>query len=213
MINEPMLYRRDRRMKDYRHPRMEVDRRNPYGSRGGYVSSRRVDRRMPEYEEYDYRHDREIEDYPRERNFDYGSSREYHGIYGDTPFKMSSRSQYYPSDYSMRDYAYGKEDYLTDREIEEWTHRLLSEIDNKDREMLQKEKVMKRAEEMGIKFDYFTPEEFYLVVLMKYTDFSKTLGNANLDTYLKIAKDWLCDDDVKHKYSDKLALYYDYIVM
>ena len=45
MTNEPMMYRRDRRMERDRRPRMEMDRRNPYGSRGGYVTTRRPDRR------------------------------------------------------------------------------------------------------------------------------------------------------------------------
>lgn len=221
MTNEPMMYRRDRRMERDRRPRMEMDRRNPYGSRGGYVTTRRPDRRSTEYDEYDYspRYDREYdygygtrESTSRDYNYDHGSTREYSGYYGDTPFRMNARSQYYPYD-MRRDYSDGQEDYLSDREIEEWTRRLLNEVDEKDKDMLHKEKVMKRAEEMGIKYDKFTPEEYYLVVLMTYTDYSKTLGNANIDTYLRLAKDWMCDDDIRHRYSDKLALYYDYIVM
>jgi hypothetical protein len=91
--------------------------------------------------------------------------------------------------------------------------KLKSKLDPKDKEMFTKEKVMKKAESMGIPFEDFSEEELYLTTLMMYTDYNKTLGSANLDIYMKLAKDWLMDDDVEVKGSEKLAKYYDEIVM
>ena len=73
-------------------------------------------------------------------------------------------------------------------------------------------KTIKKAEEMGIKFEMFTPEEFYITTLMMYTDYCKVLGNASLDIYLRLAKAWLMDDDTQVKAGEKLAVYYDEIV-
>ena len=80
------------------------------------------------------------------------------------------------------------------------------------KESFKKERVMRRAEELGIKFDKFTPEELYVTTLMLFTDYFKTLGNSNTDLYIKLAKDWLCDDDVEAQYGKKLATYYKKIV-
>lgn len=117
----------------------------------------------------------------------------------------------YRGDYGM---DYGEGDYkLEKQDIEEWTKKLMKGIDDKEKEMFQKEKVLNKAKEMGVKFEDFTPEEFYVTVLMVYTDYCKTLGSANIDLYLRLAKDWLMDDDVEMKYSEKLASYYDNVVM
>lgn len=192
------------------------------------------------YHEYDSRHDYEPSDMPNrqsmDRNYamDYARNVNYSGRYGNVPFQLNSMEDYemdyarggrrdyrggrdynmgygYDYNYDYRyDYAMGNK--LDEREIEDWTHELLEHVDDKDREMLKKEKITKRAEEMGIKFEQFTKDEFYLVVVMEYTDHCKTFGSANIDTYIRMAKDWLMDDDVKVKFGEKLAAYYDYIV-
>lgn len=167
-------------------------------------------------------------------------NRELYGYYGDTPFeikrsypmqdremnysgrgKSRNREMDYARDYpqSGRDYGYdyrmdyGEETKLSKDELEEWCEELTEELDNREKEMLKKDKIMKRAEEMGIKFDHFKPEEYYTTVLMLYTDYKKTLGAASIDIYLKLAKDWLMDDDVEMKHGEKLAAYYDNVVM
>lgn len=242
---------------------MGRDGRNPYGSRGGYVVSRksRRDRAMRGGREMDYARggrDRNYEmDYARENsgsgnrggnsggrgressrdygmdyNYDMRGSRDYEmdyarninysGSYGGTPFQYR-KMENYGRDYNReRDYGYygsGMDyghDYATgslnEEELEDWSHELLEHIDSKDREMLKKEKVIKKAEEMGIKFNEFTPDEFYITALMMYTDYCKVLGNASLDLYLRLAKAWLMDDDVQVKGGEKLAVYYDEIV-
>lgn len=115
-----------------------------------------------------------------------------------------------------RDRAYGYDyadgDYLSDEELKHWTKRMLAEVEEKDKPMLQKELILKKAEQMGIKFDKFTPEEFYATFLAMFTDYHNTHGSANMDVYIKMAKDFLCDEDAELQYGEKLAAYYYYIV-
>lgn len=215
--------------------RMSRDGRNPYGSAGGYVVSRRSRRdramrggRGRDYEmDYAMRRDREM-DYNydmrsgRDYEMDYARNINYSGSYGGTPFqyrKMEDYGRDYRGGYDYG-YHYPREDYRYDyamgnlgkEEIEDFSEKLMHKIDSKDREMLKKEKVIKKAEEMGIKFEMFTPEEFYITTLMMYTDYCKVLGNASLDIYLRLAKAWLMDDDTQVKAGEKLAVYYDEIV-
>lgn len=138
--------------------------------------------------------------------------REFDGHYGYPvyPFEIAGRVG---REYPMFDHRMsGGTQYLTEHELKDWAKRLLSEVDEKDKSMLEKEAVLSKAETLGIEFEKFTKEEFYVVVLMMYTDFCKTLGTANFDIYLKLAKDWLCDDDIALRYSEKLAAYHDTIV-
>lgn len=219
---------------------MGRDGRNPYGSRGGYVVSRRSrrDRAMSgsRGREMDYarggRGRESSRDYGMDYNYDIRGGRDYEmdyarninysGSYGGTPFQYR-KMENYGRDYNReRDYGYYgsgmdyRYDYATgslnEEELEDWSHELLEEVDSKDREMLKKEKVIKKAEEMGIKFDMFSPDEFYITALMMYTDYCKVLGNASLDMYLRLAKAWLMDDDASVKAGEKLAVYYDEIV-
>lgn len=232
--------------------RMSRDGRNPYGSAGGYVVSRRSRRdramrggRGRDYEmDYAMRRDYGMDyarsgrgregsrDYEMDYNYDMRSGRDYEmdyarnisysGSYGGTPFqyrKMEDYGRDYRGGYDYG-YHYPREDYRYDyamgnlgkEEIEDFSEKLMHKIDSKDREMLKKEKVIKKAEEMGIKFEMFTPEEFYITTLMMYTDYCKVLGNASLDIYLRLAKAWLMDDDTQVKAGEKLAVYYDEIV-
>ena len=126
-------------------------------------------------------------------------------------------------DYASYDMARGRRDYgydygtgdecLTPEELDYWMKDLMDELDEKDKPMFKMENIIKRAKDMGVEFDKFTPEEFHVVVLMCVTDYCKTLGMSNIDLYLKLAKDWLLDKDSALKGSEKLAAYRDYIVM
>lgn len=205
----------------FRDPRMIRDGRNPYGSRGGYITSRDPRRRdrMGHREEYDMAHEREME-YPREHRQDR------HGVY---PFELMGRvsheEMYDPYEEEMYDYARGRSgryidgryDYagaemLSNRDLMEWSQKLLKEVEEKDKALFKYDTIEKRAKEKGIQFDKFSFDEFYVTVLMMATDYGKTLGMGNPDVYLMLAKDWLCDEDVAVKYGEKLACYYDYIV-
>ena len=58
----------------------------------------------------------------------------------------------------------------------------------------------------------FTEDELCLTTLMMLTDYKNTLGTANMDIYIRLAKDWLEDKDVAVKGGEKLAVYHDCIV-
>lgn len=220
----------ERRMNEYM---MREDGRNPYGSRGGYVSNRRPMRdRDYDEEQYErgYRGIDERYEYPDDMRMsgerDYGYSdrgRRYRGYYGNYPFYMEESE--YPYGYERdgrrgermerssnrrrRDYGMTE---LTRREVEEWKEKLLHSIDESERDAFKMDRIIKRASELRVDFEKFSEEEFYVTVLMMYTDYKNTLGKGNVDIYIRLAKDFLYDDDASVKYSEKLAKYYDEIV-
>ena len=232
-------------MRDYLMRRRMPDGRNPYGSEGGYVVSRRArgDRRMGRDYANDYPNrysDSENQRLNNQREESYMRGREYdghyepieimgrfNGYYGgveDYARGMREQDYNYGRDYGympyppyMMDYGYGRdyaqgEKYLSDKDLKMWADKLMRDVEEKDKQFLSRENIRKRADEMGIKFDKYSFEEFYVVVLMKYTDHCKTLGTANMDIYLKLAKDFFEDPDTAVRYGEKLAAYYDYIV-
>lgn len=244
-------------MRDYLMRRRMTDGRNPYGSEGGYVVSRRArgDRRMGRDYANDYPNrygDSENQRLNSQREEDYARGRGYdghyepieimgrfNGYYGGAEDYARGRDYNYGEDYARgrgRDYNYGNDyargrdygympyppymmdyasqggEYLSDRDLQMWADKLMKKVEDKDKQFLSRENIRKRADEMGIKFEKYSFEEFYVVVLMKYTDHCKTLGTANMDIYLKLAKDFFEDDDAAVKYGEKLALYYDHIV-
>lgn len=232
-------------MRDYLMRRRVTDGRNPYGSEGGYVVSRRArgDRRMGRDYANDYPNrysDSENQRLNNQREESYMRGREYDGHYepieimgrfngyygGAEDYARGMREQdynygrdygYMPYPPYMMDYGYGRdyaqgEKYLSDKELKMWADKLMRDVEEKDKQFLSRENIRKRADEMGIKFDKYSFEEFYVVVLMKYTDHCKTLGTANMDIYLKLAKDFFEDPDTALRYGEKLAAYYYDIV-
>ena len=176
-------------MREYRH-----DGRNPYGSRGGYVVSGRG--RGRDYE-MDERHD-----YPESSRSDY------------------MRYDYKRSDYRYnRDYEYPREhygypDYAEEdmsHEYEEKLHEWIKKLKKHDRFGLTKEDVMKKAKSMSVNFESFDEDEFYAIYLMMVSDY-KHIGN-DPHMYLAMAKDWLMDDDVAMRGSDKVCAYLYEIVL
>lgn len=127
--------------------------------------------------------------------------------YGDNRSYGSDRNDYrsYGNDNRRRDY--GREDNL-----EVWKHRLMKEIDEKGKQMFRMDSFIKRAEDMGIRFDRFSPEELHVTAVMLYSDFAEALGNMPVDIYIKMAKAWLCDPDAAVRYGDKLEAYQKHIV-
>lgn len=232
-------------MRDYLMRRRMPDGRNPYGSEGGYVVSRRArgDRRMGRDYANDYPNrysDSENQRLNNQREESYMRGREYDGHYepieimgrfngyygGAEDYARGMREQdynygrdygYMPYPPYMMDYGYGRDyaqggEYLSDKDLKMWADKLMRDVEDKDKQFLSRENIRKRADEMGIKFEKYSFEEFYVVVLMKYTDHCKTLGTANMDIYLKLAKDFFEDPDTAVRYGEKLAAYYDYIV-
>lgn len=115
---------------------------------------------------------------------------------------------------NMNDYRrdYGEPEYLDDEELMEWSKDLLMQVPETHKAFFSKENIERKAKEMGVKFNEYTFPEFYTTALMKFTDHSKTLGTANMDIYLRMAVEFLEDEDAELRGSEKLAVYYDKIV-
>lgn len=168
---------------------------------------------MDRFQRKDYGYRMPMMDYARDRrgrymehhpDYGYDRTREYMGSYGSVPFYIKGEESY------DRGMDYG--DRLSKEELYRWIEKLLSMLSIDEREMFKIDKIIKRASELGIKFDKFTEDEIYVTVLMLFTDYRDTLGKGSVDTYIKMAKDFLCDEDAGVRYGDKLASYYDFIV-
>ena len=204
-------YLQDRAMR-----RNMQDGRNPYGSRGGYVSSRRSrggrgrDRAMADYNYgaerdrgYDMRYDREPMradgHYPMERYGEHNRPMQYemYGIGGMRP--MNDYGYDYNYDYAGYDYAKENEEYKKD--LKKWIEKLKA----KDRFGWNKEQIIQKAKEMGVKFEDYTEEEFYATYLMMVSDYKNVSNDPHM--YLVLAKQFLEDDDIAMKGSEKLCAY------
>ena len=114
-------------------------------------------------------------------------------------------------DYRYDDYGdYGET--LSDKELEEWCHKLKSQLTDQEKQMFSKEMIMQKAKALGRPMEGFSEKEVEVVAIMLLDDYKKTLG-ANPDIMVKLAFDWLDDKDAKVKGAEKLAVYYDEIVM
>lgn len=204
------------RTRDMMSRRMR-DRRNPYGSRGGYVVS---DKRGRDYGRMgDYASDREYRtEYPdmaysrtrMERNRDYGErDYEYGRDYGSDVRRIGNfeYDTYYGDG---RDYASG--DYrLTTKEMREW-ERELENSDGSHGAKFNKEQIMQVAQSMGIRYDEFSPELLATMTNVMYSDYGAVCGTQDIAHYIKMAKAFLCDDDFDGTPEEKAYLYYTAIV-
>lgn len=203
------------------YPREEYDERRTYR-----------DRDMREHEnEYDPRYENDYARRGGRRDYGYEDERkEYQGYYGDRPFYVEETEDYRSRrggrmngrmrermDYRMdermrrggrRDRGHGMEH----DDLEEWKMKLMHELEDSEKEIFKMDKVIKRAGDLRVDFSKFSEEELYVTVLMMYTDYKTTLGKGNVDVYIRIAKDFLCDEDASVQYGDKLMEYYEAIV-
>ena len=178
------------------------DRRNPYGSRGGYVRDKES---MPRGRSYDRAMDYE-HDYPESHRRDYRRyDREYHDErdYRDYEYDREHRRDY---DYEEDD-GYDGEEKDYERKLKEWIQKLK----RKDRFGSSKEDIIRKAQSMDVKFDRFSEDEFYAVYLMMVSDFKHVANDPH--HYLAMAKEWLMDDDVEMTGSDKVCAYLYTIVL
>lgn len=67
--------------------------------------------------------------------------------------------------------------------------------------------VVPAAQQLGIKFNEYSEDEFAMAVNMLYSDYCKSVG-GDMMMYIKMAKAFLEDDDFDGNGSEKLALYY-----
>lgn len=58
--------------------------------------------------------------------------------------------------------------------------------------------------------DGFNKYDFYAALNMIYSDYYNPKFDTN--TYVELAKDWLCDEDAELQYGEKLSAYYESIV-
>lgn len=209
---------------------MRRDGRNPYGSRGGYITSRdprRRDRGM-DYR-LDMEHERMMDRNYEPSHYEHDGNRRMEGKTYYPIEAMGSFNGYWgrpQEDLGRgsrgRDYGYYEEDFgdygetLTKDELEHWKHKLMKEVDEKDRHMFETSNIEQKAMQMGVKMKEFGIDELALVTLMLYTDYCKTLsryvGN-NIDAYIELAEDWLTDPDSDVKGAERLAIYHDEIIM
>jgi hypothetical protein len=151
-----------------------------------------------------------------------GTFEGYYGMpesdYGRAPMRgRGSRMDYaYDMRGGYRDYGYNDYgDYgetLSEKELDEWCKKLKSHLDERERQMFSKDAIMQKAKQMGKQMEGFGEKEMEVATLMVYTDYKNTIGQ-NPDLAIKLAYDWLTDKDVAVKGAEKLAVYYDEIVM
>jgi hypothetical protein len=173
-------------------------------------------------------YDRARQDYGYDGHYPQGQGSTYYpieamgvfnGYYGmpEQDYARGGRRDYgydmrYGRDYGY-DYGYG--DYgevLSEKELEQWCHKLKSQLSEQEKQMFSKENITQRAKAMGKPMEGFGEKELEVATLMVFTDYKQTIGN-NIDLAVKLAYDWLTDKDVKVKGAEKLAVYYDEIVM
>ena len=138
----------------------------------------------------------------------YGSPEDY-GRGRDYGYDMRGRRDY------GYDYGYDYGDYgetLSEKELEEWCNKLKSKLDDREKQMFHKDAIIQKAKQMGKEMKGFGEKELEVVTLMLLDDYKRTLG-VNPDTMVKLAFDWLDDQDAQLKGATKLAVYYDEIVM
>lgn len=222
---------RSTRLMDYA---MRRDGRNPYGSRGGYVDSRRDRMRGRDgRSDYGYR-DRQSDmrrgdraysqqDYARDYGYDerdrgYDSRSDYNDMRGYRPIEaMGYFNGYYGSqDRGYNDYNDYAGDYgetLTKEELKHWEEKLMEEVDEPQaKQFFKKDNIEQKARQMGVKVD--KPEELAVASLMVYTDYCKALKpyiGSNMDIYIKMGEMFLNDKDSEVKGGEKLALYHDLV--
>ena len=144
---------------------------------------------------------------------DYGMNyRRYGGVYD---MRRGGRMRDYGYDYGYDDYGdYGET--LSEKELEHWNKRLMSKIEDKYKPFFTKENIVQRAKQRGYQMKDFGENELFTATLMQYTDLCKELKpfvGENLDAYIAAGYAFLVDDDTEVKGAEKLAVYFDEVVM
>ena len=202
-------YLQDRAMR--RNGRMMNDGRNPYGSRGGYVStSRRGRDRAMDYGDYYTEHDPRM-DYmanPQYPSPDFNMGYQRHGQYQRPMYEMYGVGGIQPVYHHNMGYDYGHEG--MDKEWEEHLHKWIEKLKKYDKFNMSKEDIINKAKSMGVKFDHYNEHEFVATYYMMMSDYPSIMSDPHLA--LVMAKDFLEDKDSELKGSDKLCAYYYEIV-
>ena len=129
------------------------------------------------------------------------------GDMGYRNYDMRGRDYGYDYGYPMGDYG----ETLSEKELDHWCEKLKKNLDEQEKQMFHKDIILQKAKQMGMQMHGFGEKELEVATLMVYTDYKKTIGK-NPDMAIRLAYDWLTDDDVAVKGAEKLAVYYDCIV-
>lgn len=199
----------NRYLKDRLMQKFGRDERNPYGSRGGYVDSRRMDSRFEDnrgrgdyrQDSRDYTYGNDSRDYANyDRRLEYGKPVEFYtyGIGG-----MRNQPDYHGS----KEHEEEELEQRYHKDLKHWIRKLQS----KDKFEMSEDQVIQQAKSLGVRFKEFSETEFYAIYLAMVSDYHKTLGN-DVMLYIKLARDFLEDDDMGVTPSEKVCIYYYYIV-
>ena len=202
-------YLKDRAMRRNGRMPMMNDGRNPYGSKGGYVSSSRRgrDRAMDYGNDYpEYYNGMDYKTNPQYPNADYYMGYKQYGQYPMPMYEMYGIGGVQPMyDYNY-DYAHEDIDKEWKEDLSEWSENLK----RYDSFNMPKEEIINKAKSMGVKFDNYNEHEFITTYYMMMSDYPGIMSDPHLA--LAMAKNFLEDKDSKLKGSDKLCAYYYEIV-
>ena len=191
------------------------------GDRGDYDMARGEDMRYMDYRSGDYRGGQMSGDghhypehqmggqtyYPIEAM---GRFNGYWGIpQGDYGYDMRGRRDY-GYDYGY-DYGGDYGEALSSEELHKWQKKLMEQLDEREKQMFRKEAIIPKFKQMGIEMKDFNEEELYTITLAQYTDHKHSIGQ-NPDLAIKLARDFMLDDDSNVKGSERVAVYYDTFV-
>lgn len=154
--------------------------------------------RMIGRNEQDYRRNRDYED-----DFARGRRRDYND------YEMDYRGRNdFRGDMEYRDmrYDYSHEEDKYEKELEEWCE----ELKHYDKFKLPKEEVIRKAKQMGVRFEKYEEKEFLCTYYMMMSDYPDIATEPHKFIYM--AKQFLEDKDAKRKDGEKLYYYYCDIV-
>lgn len=183
------------------------DMRNPYGSKGGYVVSKR-DRGMDHYNANSERGGRYYDGnrsmpMGERNNMDYKQYREpmrpmefdiYGGIMPYSPY-------YY-------DGSMGETEQEWEEDLDKWCRKLKKF----DKFNMSKDEILSQASAMGVEFKDFTEKEYLATYYMLMSDYDMDMLNSP-QAYMIMAKKFLEDYDSELVGGDKLCAYYYEVIL
>lgn len=196
-------------MNRYLKRKYSMDYNYQQDNRRGYGRDSRMDSGY-DYAKYDSRYDYMYDPKPSTNDYHF-----YPKQYGEYPRHMDYEAHSYGKitpmhqDYSRGDYGmdYSSMDKEYKNNLKEWVEKLK----HKDRFGHSMEKIIQQAKNMNIKFEEYSELEFYAIYLAMVSDY-KTIAN-DYNMYIKMAKDFLEDDDIAVTPSEKVCIYLYEIVL
>ena len=155
--------------------------------------------------------DRNFSDFDDEDNADIDMGYMPFNIHGGMDYNSGWRKNSFGR--YLGDYAdYDNAEKLDDEDLKEWHEKLLKEIPEQYKHLYKKDNIEQVANQMQIEFEKFKPLELTVTATMIATDYPKSVGYADVNRAVAMAKEWLADEDSKLKYGKKLSAYYDNVV-